>query len=337
MKWFSNKQKPDKRSQNNLSKGRLSKLRVVTLLVCLVGTGIFLSRDASRLKPKTLALISPKSLTAKVNVVATSITVRVLSGDFLGSGFIVQEEDNTYTVITNQHVLRAGEAPFQIQTPDGAVYPAKVLKNLTSTEYDLALLQFESLEKKYPIATVGSSSYLEIGEPIFAAGFPYTENKVNAESSINNNTVPGFVLKKGRVTIFLDRALEEGYQIGYTNDVQKGMSGGPLLNGHGEVVGVNGKHAYPLWEAPDFYQDGSQLCEPLQELITRSSLAIPIEKGVGLSPKLKSLRNSVDVAANLDKDFSSVVLDSDNSEDTKELIARMRAEAEATKNCSSNP
>ena len=341
MKWFSKRQKSDKCLQDVSSTRHLSKPQAATLLVCLASVGIFLSGDASQLKPKTLASISPQSLTAKVDVVATSITVKVLSSDFLGSGFILQQQDNTYTVITNQHVLRAGESPYKIQTPDGKTYQAKVIENLTSTEYDLALLKFESEEATYPTATVGSSSYLEIGEPIFAAGFPHSahsnQDYQDYTANQSQNKLPGFVLKKGRIAIFLDKALEEGYQIGYTNDVEKGMSGGPLLNSRGEVVGVNGKHAYPLWEAPDFYQDGSQPCPPLQELITRSSLAIPIEKGMSLTPKLKSLRKSAIVGSGGNFDLSSVAMESDISHNPTQLVAKMRAEAEATKNCNLLP
>ncbi|GAB4541546.1 MAG: hypothetical protein Tsb0014_33590 [Pleurocapsa sp.] len=339
MNWFSKRQKSDKCLQDVSSARRLSKPQAATLLVCLAGVGIFLYGDASQLKPKTLASISPQSLAAKVDVVATSITVKVLSSNFLGSGFIVQEQDNTYTVITNRHVLRAGEPPYKIQTPDGKIYQAEVIEELNSTDYDLALLRFESSEEKYPTATIGSSSYLEIGEPIFAAGFPYRDRvKVNATSTKEiETTLPGFVLKQGRIAIFLDKALEEGYQIGYTNDVKKGMSGGPLLNSRGEVVGVNGKHAYPLWEAPDFYQDGSQPCAPLQELITRSSLAIPIEKGIGLTSKLKSLKKNISIISNMDTDLSSISVDSDDSDNPDELVAKMRAEAEAIRKCNKLP
>jgi hypothetical protein len=339
MNWFSKRQKSDKCLEDVSSPRRLSKPQAATLLVCLASVGIFLYGDASQLKPKTLASISPRSLAAKVDVVATSITIKVLSSDFLGSGFIVQTQDNIYTVITNRHVLRAGEPPYQIQTPDGKIHQAEVVKDLASTDYDLALLRFESTEEKYPTATIGSSSYLEIGEPIFAAGFP-DRDQVNLSGNSTQQietTLPGFVLKQGRIVIFLDKTLEEGYQIGYTNDVKKGMSGGPLLNSRGEVVGVNGKHAYPLWEAPDFYQDGSQPCEPLQELITRSSLAIPIEKGISLTPKLKSLKKNISITSNFDGDLSSITVDSDDSDNPDELVAKMRAEAEAIRKCDKLP
>jgi S1-C subfamily serine protease len=82
----------------------------------------------------------------------------------------------------------------------------------------------------------------------------------------------------------LGKALEGGYQIGYTNELKKGMSGGPLLNRWGEVVGINGKHAYPLWNAPSIYQDGSQVRPALNEAIDRYSWAIPVRTLLQLAP-----------------------------------------------------
>ena len=135
----------------------------------------------------------------------------------------------------------------------------------------------------------------------------------------------------------MDKALEEGYQIGYTNDVKKGMSGGPLFNTRGEVIGVNGKHAFPLWEAPDFYQDGSQPCEPLQELITRSSLAIPIEKVISLTPQFRSREGSESDLAVSNEDLAAIKVDSEGLKDPNEVISIMQAEAEANQNCLSSP
>lgn len=318
-----------------------TKFKAAILAVCLTGVSAFLASYISRVNDGTLASVSPHTLSAEVSQVANEITIKILGKNFLGSGFILQREGKKYTVITNQHVLRAGDAPYTIQTPDGKIYPATVLINLNSTAYDLAILEFEVEDDTYTYktATIGNSLSLQVGEPIFAAGFAAEAVKTSLLTSDRRSLklLTGFSFKKGRITVILDKALEEGYQIGYTNDVQKGMSGGPLLNSQGKVVGVNGKHAYPLWEAPDFYQDGSQPCAPLQELITRSSLAIPIEKGIGLTPNLKSLQPITDLETTFDPTSSSVILDSDTSKDTSGLIKRMQQEAKNTKNCQSSP
>ena len=291
---------------------------------------MFLSGDGDRLK-STVALVSPQKLTSNVDRVASNISIRILDRDFLGSGFIVQKNDREYIVITNQHVLRAGKAPYKVETVDGKTYTAEVITDMTTSDYqyDLAVLKFEA-DSSYKTAKIGNSFSLAVGEPVFAAGFPYqeaTQKQVSQTLKINPavfdrhqiDSSTELALKKGRVAIILDRALEEGYQIGYTNDVKKGMSGGPLLNSQGEVIGVNGKHAYPLWESPEIYQDGSEPCPALQELITRSSLAIPIEKSIELATELQSLKLPVTL------EYPAQV---DLSKEDYSLMTRMQIEAE---------
>ncbi|MEL6494714.1 MAG: serine protease [Cyanobacteria bacterium J06623_7] len=262
------------------------------ILFCFVCTGMFLSGDDDRLK-STVASISPEKLLAKVDRTASAISVRILDQDFLGSGFIVQQSDQDYLVITNQHVLRAGEAPYTVETVDGKTYSAKVVTDMSALDYqyDLAVLKFTA-DIPYQTAKVGNSFNLDVGDRVFAAGFPYQDSLSATPDLFPASRLDrqALALKSGRVAIVLDRALEEGYQIGYTNDVKKGMSGGALFNDRAEVVGVNGKHAYPLWESPEIYQDGSEPCSALQELITRSSLAIPIEKSIEVATPLKSLK-----------------------------------------------
>jgi serine protease Do len=331
MKWLPSRGSKSQNLEEQLPSGKhlLKSTPVIAgLTICLVGTGVLLSANASKLKEIFTPASSQKTLTA-INDIAADISVKVLDQEFLGSGFILQQQDNQYLLITNQHVLRAGDSPYRVQTFDGKIYAAKVISSLAQKNYnyDLAVLQFTA-DVDYPVATIGSSFYLEVGEPIYAAGFPSIEleSKIlneppDTDTEAQAKKITGLTLKTGRVAIILNQALVEGYQIGYTNDVKKGMSGGPLLNSRGEVVGVNGKHAYPLWESPELYQDGSQLCPALEKLITRSSLAIPIEKSIELNPQLKAVKP----ASNVEVTRSSNL----TSEDPK-LVARMQAEAEIT-------
>ncbi|MEO1670217.1 MAG: serine protease [Cyanobacteria bacterium J06631_2] len=292
---------------------------------------MFLSGDGDRLK-STIASVSPQKLAKRVNQVAADISIRILNQDFLGSGFIVQQTDREYIVITNQHVLRAGKAPYRIETVDGQTHTAEVITDMNTAnyQYDLAALKFTA-DEPYQTATIGSSFNLKVGQPVFAAGFPYQESTSARTPAIfaepNLYSSRKLALKPGRVAIILNQPLEEGYQIGYTNNVKKGMSGGALLNEQGEVIGVNGKHAYPLWESPEIYQDGSEPCPALQELITRSSLAIPIEKSSELATQLKSIKSTDKI-----KRFNSTP-----SEDSA-LVSRMQAIAESTeRKCRQQP
>ena len=199
--------------------------------------------------------------------IAQNITVKVLSGDSWGSGIIIEKKDKFYTVLTNGHVLGNGH-DYKIQTHDEKTHDAQLLFRLDEGERgdDLAVLQFSSSES-YEIAKLNLSELKE-EDRVFATGFPSSQN--------------GLISHAGSVTLVLDRARKEGYQIAYSIDIEKGMSGGPLLNPQGELIGINGKHK-PLWGGLYLYKDDSQLTQPREEL-DGYSWAIPIETFVRQAP-----------------------------------------------------
>jgi hypothetical protein len=194
------------------------------------------------------------------------ITVKVITGDRLwGSGVLIQRQGQTYTVITNRHVLEFGTT-YQIQTADGNFYSATVVQQYPFESRDLSALTFESPSNQYAVAILGRSSQLQVGDPVLTAGFPLRGAEPN-----------GLRLTTGRIALVTQKSFAEGYQIGYTNTVQKGMSGGPVLNAAGELVALNGIHAFPLWADSYEFQDGSSPCPALRELMVQSSWGIPIE------------------------------------------------------------
>lgn len=192
---------------------------------------------------------------------ARSITVKVLAGKSWGSGILIQRQDQIYTVVTNAHVLRLGDN-YRIQTPDGQIYSAMSDRKVVFDGNDLALLYFRSANS-YSIANLAKAANLDIGEETFAAGFP-------ADGQ-------GLVFTKGLVSYVLPQAFFGGYQVGYSNDIVKGMSGGPVLNSKGEVVAINGKHKYPLWGNTYLFKDGSTPVPEVRKQMDFSSWAIPIE------------------------------------------------------------
>jgi len=212
-----------------------------------------------------------KLTVAQVKNEARAITVKVLSGYGGGSGILIKKQDQTYTILTNDHVLAVGES-HRIQTPDGKIYQGELLRNQSFEGNDLVLLQFKSASE-YAVARLASSP-LVVGDEVFAAGFP-------GEDAAEKRA---FEFLSGSISFLCPKALAGGYQIGYSNPVPKGMSGGPLLNSRGEVVGINGMHAYPLWGDPYVFKDGSKPDLPM-DLMLRSSWAIPIETFVQLGNK----------------------------------------------------
>ena len=97
--------------------------------------------------------------------------------------------------------------------------------------YDLALLHFES-DKDYPVAVVGNVEDINLDESIFVSGWP-----LPSDSSETRNRV----LRSGRLVNVLAPADPKGnYSLCYTAETATGMSGGPVFNKKGEVIGIHG-------------------------------------------------------------------------------------------------
>ncbi|MBD2384876.1 S1 family peptidase [Cylindrospermum sp. FACHB-282] len=209
----------------------------------------------------------------QLSQLAKSITVKVFSGETSGSGILIYRQGRAYTVLTNEHVLLPGYGKqYRIQTPDGRIYPAYESKTGKFNGDDLGLLQFSS-GKVYAIASFSTVSLCQ-GDAAFVGGFPFG--------------AAGFVFTTGQVSLLLPQDFEGGYQIGYTNDIRKGMSGGPLLNSQGKLVGINGKHAYPLWGNSYIFQDGSVASELQYQQMSQLSWGIPLQTFLGKQNTEKS-------------------------------------------------
>ncbi len=146
----------------------------------------------------------------------------------LGSGFIVKSDG---TIVTNAHVI-SGATKISVALRDGTTYPAKLLGSDEAN--DLAVIKIDA--KGLPVAPLGGSSNLIIGEWAIAIGNPYGFLLANSEPSVTAGVVSG----TGRNLA----AASEGSGV-YVDMIQTdaainpGNSGGPLVNAAGEVIGVN--------------------------------------------------------------------------------------------------
>lgn len=257
-------------------------LRSQIVLICVgsflitLPTQLFPLYSSAQILPRSgvTGQSSPALLAEQVRDIAQRITVKVLSGRSGGSGIIIHKQGPTYTVVTNQHVLTAGQGSgYQIQTPDGRTYVGEVVRTVSFEGNDLALLQFRSMGADYTVASVGTSSSLQAGDEVFAAGFPFESEQLGS----------AWTFTTGTISLIADRPIARGYQIAYTNPVEKGMSGGPILNRQGQVIGINGMHAYPLWGDPYLFTDGSRPSTAMREIMVRSSMGIAIDTFVQLA------------------------------------------------------
>ena len=233
------------------------------------------SNDPSSL-PISMAITTKNSIT--VYEVARQITVRILGDSSSGSGVIVKQQQNTYTVLTSAHVVAdsPGEG-YTILTGDGFIHLAKRLHIARLKGIDLALIQFTS-SHSYQVAELGNANDVGVGAVVYATGFPnWRSISIDIIGNTHNWGLKAFSLTVGRVSIMLNKPLQEGYQLGYTNEIEGGMSGGPVLNNQGKLVGINGRLKYPFQGINAFvFIDGTLPSELLFQQMETLSWAIPI-------------------------------------------------------------
>ncbi|QSV68462.1 MAG: serine protease [Aphanizomenon flos-aquae DEX188] len=182
----------------------------------------------------SIALVQPQIAFAlssgEVAKMAKQITV-LIDGENTGSGVIVKRSGNTYTVLTASHVV-ASKNKAEIVTPDGKRYQLNYSTVKTLPGVDLATFQFTS-SSNYPVAKIGNSDQSPEGTIAYVAGFPKAKAS-SISSSIYNFT-------DGKITANASRPLKDGYALVYSNITLPGMSGGPVFNEQGELIGVHGK------------------------------------------------------------------------------------------------
>ena len=136
----------------------------------------------------------------------------------LGSGFIIE---GGY-IITNSHVV-AGADEIKIKLADNREFKAEI-KGFDE-RLDLALLKIDAKET-LPIAKLGDSDSIQVGEWVMAIGNPF---------GLAETVTVGIVSAKGRV---IGSGPYDDY-IQTDASINPGNSGGPLFNTLGEVVGIN--------------------------------------------------------------------------------------------------
>jgi serine protease Do len=136
-----------------------------------------------------------------------------------GSGVIVDQEGY---VLTNNHVIENADK-VKIRLNDGREFVATVKGQDPRT--DLAVLRFKA--KDLPVAVLGDSDKLEVGEWAIAIGSPF---------GLEHTVTVGVISAKGRSG--LGTGTYEDF-IQTDASINPGNSGGPLINIDGEVVGVN--------------------------------------------------------------------------------------------------
>jgi len=190
------------------------------------------SRDVGR----DAALTEDESINVRVYREASAAVANILTKateyDFFmdpvpvegaGSGFVI---DSRGYILTNFHVVEGAQS-IEVVLGDQTRYPAKFVG--ADQRNDVALIKVDPKGKSLLALILGDSSKLQVGQKVLAIGNPF---------GFQSTLTTGVVSALGRTvqtsqTTYIDEAIQTDAAI------NRGNSGGPLINSHGEVIGIN--------------------------------------------------------------------------------------------------
>ncbi|HUE57538.1 MAG TPA: trypsin-like peptidase domain-containing protein [Candidatus Udaeobacter sp.] len=194
------------------------------------------SPSATNIAQRDAALTDDESINVRIYRQASSAVANILTKateyDFFmdpvpvegaGSGFVI---DGRGYILTNFHVVQEAQS-IEVVLGDQSKYPAKFIG--ADQRNDVALIQIDPKGKKLAVLSLGDSSALQVGQKVLAIGNPF-----GFQSTLTTGIVSalGRTVQTGQTT-FIDEAIQTDAAI------NRGNSGGPLINSHGEVIGIN--------------------------------------------------------------------------------------------------
>ncbi|MDR1893644.1 MAG: Do family serine endopeptidase [Spirochaetales bacterium] len=148
---------------------------------------------------------------------------REFRAEGLGSGVIVQRDNNTFYVLTNNHVVEKANE-IKVILYDKTEFPAELVGR--DERKDAAVIKFQSSRADIPVGTLGDSDSLFVGDWVLAVGSPF---------GYISTVTAGIVSALGR------RGPGQNINDFIQTDaaINQGNSGGALVNLRGEIVGIN--------------------------------------------------------------------------------------------------
>ncbi|MBI9115174.1 S1C family serine protease [Sanguibacter suaedae] len=209
-------------------------------------------------------------IAATVGPSVVSIRVAGADGQGTGSGFVIREDGY---ILTNNHVIAAAVPSGRISVTfaDGSETEATLVGR--TADYDLAVIEVD-LDGLVPLV-LGDSESVVVGDPVIAIGAPLgldgtvtsgIISALNRPVSAGDTGAPAFI-----------NALQTDAAI------NPGNSGGPLVNGSGEVIGINSAIAQPPGQVAasgsiglGFAIGSTQAKRTAEEIIATGSASYPI-------------------------------------------------------------
>lgn len=187
-----------------------------------------------------------------------------------GSGVVVKEDnDGKFTyIVTCAHVVNHSNVALSVLMEDGTEYPADLVGLDTRT--DLAVVRIE--ESGLPKAEIASSDNLIVGQTVYAVGNP---GGAEFFGSVTNGIISA-----------IDRPVSSntGYEmecIQHTSAINPGNSGGALVNGEGQLIGINSmKIASTEYEGMGFAVPSSVVIDVFNSIIENGYVAGRAKLGI---------------------------------------------------------
>jgi putative serine protease PepD len=244
--WGERPAPPVHRARRRLGAGAVAGIAALALVAGAVG-GVSADRIADGLDARPVDVSLPVAGSSSgeerpegsVAAVAASVLPSVVSlqvegsdGVSTGSGFVIREDGY---ILTNNHVVASGADGGRITVlfADGSERPAEIVGR--TPDYDLAVVKVD--ESGLTPLVLGDSDAVVVGDPVVAIGAPL---------GLNGTVTTGIVSALHRPVAAGDSA-DTAFIDAIQTDaaINPGNSGGPLVNGAGEVVGVNSAIAQP--------------------------------------------------------------------------------------------
>jgi serine protease Do len=186
----------------------------------------------------------------------------------IGSGVIISPDGY---IVTNNHVVD-GAMEVRVTLHDRRTFPAKVIG--TDKLTDLAVVKIDA--KDLPTIGWGDSTKLVPGQSVLAIGNPFGQFKFSVTR--------GIVSAVGRSNPYSDDARKPGAFIQTDAAINPGNSGGPLVNAHGQLIGIN---TFLISSTGSFSGAGfaipTQTVHPVVDALIKSGVVHHGYLGVGLN------------------------------------------------------
>jgi len=214
-----------------------------------------------------------------------------------GTGFIVSSDG---FIITNKHVVEDDSAVYTVLTNDGEEFDVEVLAK--NPVQDIAILKIKDTDKVFESLKLGDSSNIKLGQSAIAIG--------NALGEFQNSVSVGVISGLERSVIAQGENMVETLEDIIQTDaaINRGNSGGPLLNLRGEVIGINTAVSM-AGENIGFAIPINKAKRDLEQVLTQGKIAYPF-----IGVRYIIISDDYAKEEDLSVDYGAIVVESQDGE-----------------------